>query len=348
MRRDPGRGSIGNDAVRLFSGLVFLLAAHLVASCAHTGDGRTTSRIPLDRERFPNDCDDGNPFTTDDSMLGGICHGIADPDGDGIPNFGAGPLCSAGGVPEGCVDNCRFTRNPDQADSDADGLGDACERVAEWNRVDTTEKVVALTFDDGYNDAALNRILDALDAVHARGTFFLNGLYLENGSLKKATLERLRDGGHLLGNHTYHHTLGADAETTRTEIREGERAFLDLAGISLHPLFRSPAYARTAWRDEVLHEEGYSEHLLATLDLEDWTEPPPSPAAMTACVAGEVEPGDIILFHAGPHTTPVALPGILRALADRGYGFVTIEELLFFGEPTFDEAGARLCRRYYH
>jgi len=327
---------------------VWLAAFALAASCAHSPtSGGPWSRVPLDDVRFPRNCDDGNPVTPDDSLVDGLCRGIVDPDGDGIPNFGSGPPCNGLGMPEGCVDNCRFQNNPDQADGDGDGSGDACERVAEWTHVDTSAKVVALTFFDGYNDAALNRILDALDAFHARGTFFLNGLYLRDGTLQKRTIERLRDGGHLLGNHTNNHTLGSGREQTRTELRTCEQAFLDVAGVSLHPLFRSPAYARAAWRDEVLHEEGYTEHLLATLDLEDWTEPPPPPAAMTACVAAEAEPGDIILFHVGPHTTPLALPGILRALSDRGFAFVTVEELLHFGEPAFEQAGARLCRKYY-
>jgi len=326
-----------------------LLCCGILVSCAHSSADNMApwTRVSLDREAFPNDCDDGHPQTPDDSRVDGLCRGIIDPDGDGAPNFGSGPPCKALGTPAGCVDNCRFENNPDQADSDGDGIGDACERIAEWNHVTTDAKVIALTFDDGYNDAVLNRILDVLDSFHVRATFFINGLYLENGTLKKATIERLREGGHLLGNHTYNHTLGKTRQATRTEIREGERAFLDAAGISLHPLFRSPAYARNAWRDDVLHEEGYTEHLLATLDLEDWTEPPPPPAAMTACVAAEAEPGDIILFHVGPHTTPLALPGILRALTDRGFGFVTVEELLYFGKPEMEESGARMCRRYY-
>jgi len=332
-----------------FESCLGLLLCTSLLSCAHStsGGGVDWSRIPLDRERFPNDCDDGNPFTPDDSTVAGLCRGLVDPDGDGIPNFGDGPACIGPETPAGCVDNCRLLPNPDQADADRDAKGDACASVAEWNHVVTDEKVVALTFDDGYNDASLNRILDALDAFHARGTFFINGLYLENGSLKKKTIERLRDGGHFLGNHTYNHTIGADRNATVREVKEGERAFADLAGISVKPVFRSPAYARTVWRDEVLAELGYTDHLQATLDLEDWTEPPPPPAGMTACVADQVEPGDIILFHIGPHTTPLALPGILRALSDRGYGFVTVEELLHFGIPEFEPTGARLCREYY-
>ncbi len=64
------------------------------------------------------DCEDNCP---DDpgKLEGGICGcGVADDDSDGD------------GVPD-CEDNCPYDPNPDQADSDGNGIGDACEAVEE-------------------------------------------------------------------------------------------------------------------------------------------------------------------------------------------------------------------------
>jgi len=315
-----------------------------VASCAHT----PVSGPVLDRDRFPADCDDFNSLTPDDTIIDGVCVGLVDPDQDGAPNRGQGPPCTGVDEPEGCIDNCRFVANADQLDSNGDGVGDACAEVMEWDHVDTDAKIVALTFDDGYNDYALNEILDALDAYHARATFFLNGLYVEDGLLKPGTLLRLKAGGHLTGNHTYHHELGEEEEDTKQELADCETVFSKTAGHSLKPLFRSPAYAERSWLNKVLLATGYTVNLFASLDVQDWTNPPPPIDGMVECVSKEVEPGDIILFHVGPRHTPPALPLILQALAEQGYHFVTAEELLYFGEPKRDPHGSsRLCSSYY-
>jgi len=305
-------------------------------------------RPTLDRTIYPNDCDGGNPLTPDDTTIDGLCVGIVDADQDGAPNQGLGPACVGPNSPERCIDNCRYVYNPDQADEDGDGIGDECESVAEWDHVETDVKVVALSFDDGYNDHKLNQIIDDLNAFGARSTFFLNGLYVKEGTIKAKTLQRLSDGGHLSGNHTFHHKLGKSPNETAKEIADCEPLFMDLAGIDLKPLFRSPAYAERPWRNGVLLKAGYNVHLKASLDTYDWTNPPPPPDKIVECVTSEVRPGDIILFHVGPRSTPKALPGILKALAEQGYHFVTAEELLYFGTPAVSPGGAaRLCTPYY-
>jgi peptidoglycan/xylan/chitin deacetylase (PgdA/CDA1 family) len=149
-----------------------------------------------------------------------------------------------------------------------------------------------------------------------------------------------------VGNHSYGHDLGASLEETRQAVAESQRVFLEQAGIDSRPVFRAPAYTRTEWMDDVLLELGYTENLEATLDPHDWANPPPPARAIAMCVAAETLPGDILLFHVGPANTAEALSEILRSLSARGYRFVTVEELLQFGEPAL--AGmSRQCGKYY-
>jgi peptidoglycan/xylan/chitin deacetylase (PgdA/CDA1 family) len=293
-------------------------------------------------------CDDGNPMTPDDTCVTGICVGILDADQDGVPNHGPGVPCAGPPMGDECLDNCPTRPNPDQADSNGDGIGDACDSVRMWHHIDTTEKVVALTFDDGYNNQALVEILDALDSVNGYGTFFLNGLYLDEGTLELPTLERLRDRGHLLGNHTTGHTLGDDALDATEQIISSEASFADALGVTLRPHYRSPSYAATEWLDDVLVETGFTENYRASLDLKDWTDPPPAADQMAACVADIIVPGDILLFHVGPTSTPAAVAQVVAALDAAGYSLLTLEQILLHGDPVYEGAAlAKLCDGYY-
>lgn len=71
------------------------------------------------------------------------------------------------------------------------------------SNVETTDKVVALTFDDGpWHPKYTQSVLDSLDSLNVKATFFLNGRAIENNitSAKNLVL-----AGHQIGNHSYSH-----------------------------------------------------------------------------------------------------------------------------------------------
>jgi hypothetical protein len=82
-------------------------------------------------------CDDNCPHVAnptqadlDADAVGDACD--PDADDDGVPNDGDGSLAigdhpCTGGATTACDDNCLAVPNPDQADADADGVGDVCE-----------------------------------------------------------------------------------------------------------------------------------------------------------------------------------------------------------------------------
>jgi peptidoglycan-N-acetylglucosamine deacetylase len=61
---------------------------------------------------------------------------------------------------------------------------------------------VALTFDDGPNDPYTQRLLDLLASHQVRATFFLIGSFVRR---RPEIARAIRQGGHLLGNHTMSH-----------------------------------------------------------------------------------------------------------------------------------------------
>src|SRR6478735_7834989 len=68
--------------------------------------------------------------------------------------------------------------------------------------VDTTEAVVALTFDDGPHPQWTPRLLDLLDRHGAKATFFMVG---EMAMRHPDLVDRVISAGHAIGNHSWNH-----------------------------------------------------------------------------------------------------------------------------------------------
>jgi peptidoglycan-N-acetylglucosamine deacetylase len=78
-----------------------------------------------------------------------------------------------------------------------------------WN-VDTKEKIIYLSFDDGPHPIATSFVLDELKKHNAKATFFCIG---KNVVTYPAIYKRILDDGHRVGNHTQHHLNGWKTNT---------------------------------------------------------------------------------------------------------------------------------------
>ncbi|WP_234361580.1 polysaccharide deacetylase family protein [Plantactinospora sp. BB1] len=179
---------------------------------------------------------------------------------------------------------------------------------------------VALTVDDGPHPEWTPRILDLLDRHRIRATFFLIGARVaEHPGLAR----RIRDAGHLVGNHSMTHPqpfAALPAPRLRSEIVAAQRQIEDAAGTTPR-LFRAPG---GNWSSTVLR---------TTADLGlvpvDWTVNPSdwrSPGVdrivrrLSRC-----RPGHVLLCHDGGgdrSQTVAALETVLPRLLDRGLRFV--------------------------
>src|SRR5580765_718578 len=66
------------------------------------------------------------------------------------------------------------------------------------------DKKAYLTFDDGPNSNYTPKILDILKENNIKATFFVCG---KNVKKNPEILKRIADEGHLIGNHSYSHSL---------------------------------------------------------------------------------------------------------------------------------------------
>jgi peptidoglycan-N-acetylglucosamine deacetylase len=198
------------------------------------------------------------------------------------------------------------------------------------DRVDTTAKVVALTFDDGPDPAGTQRLLDALDRAEVPATFYLVGQDMaRHPDLARA----IASAGHELGNHTYSHErmvfvsngfVAEEVERTDTLIRragyQGEITFRPPNGKKLLAL---PHYLDQHDRKTIMWDvEPDSDEELDAQRIVDVT-------------VEHTRPGSIILLHgmyAGRDQSRLAVTPIIDRLKADGYRFVTVSELLTYQE----------------
>lgn len=194
-------------------------------------------------------------------------------------------------------------------------------------KVNTSEKVVALTFDDGSDGTNFNKLINILDKHDVKATFFLTGAGAEN---HPKTVIKMAAAGHDIGNHSYNHPdfTKSSIANMKTQLSTTEKVILKHTGQSTKPYFRAPYGATNSTVLNTVGNEGYSYTLQWTIDTIDWTGN--SAKTIHNRVMTNIKPGAIILMHtgAGASGTPQALETFIPALKKQGYRFVTISELL--------------------
>lgn len=194
--------------------------------------------------------------------------------------------------------------------------------------VHTTQKVVALTFDDGPHYKTTAKILEILREKHVRATFFILG---ENAKNAPQFLAQEIADGHEIGNHSYthKHLNHASKDTIEKEISMAEQEIMTMAPKPI--IFRPPGGLFNQAVLEAAQEKGYTT-VLWTIDPHDWARPPIQ--QVVSQILNRAEPGSIILMHDGqyPLPTPEAIVYIIDNLRQQGYEFVTVSELLQYSE----------------
>lgn len=122
---------------------------------------------------------------------------------------------------------------------------------------------LALTFDDGPHPYQTPRLLDILYRHQVKGTFFVNGMWLNAEKQKgknRSILMQTHLEGHQIGNHTYSHQLLSDLtpEQQSWQIMSTEILVSELIGQRMR-VFRPPYGQMTRYARTILEKYGYQE-----------------------------------------------------------------------------------------
>ena len=195
-------------------------------------------------------------------------------------------------------------------------------------RVNTSEKIVALTFDDGPTPSATGEILKVLEEKNVKATFFVIGAELEQNL---AEGKKIVAAGHELGNHSYSHDrmILVTPSFVQQEIEKTDRLIRE-TGYSGEITFRPPFGKKFLALPHYLSKTGRK---TITWDVEP--DSYPNIAADSAKIIAETRlrarPGSIILLHAMyPSRQPSlrAIGGAIDSLRQDGYRFLRVSELL--------------------
>ncbi|SEF25215.1 Peptidoglycan/xylan/chitin deacetylase, PgdA/CDA1 family [Amycolatopsis pretoriensis] len=194
------------------------------------------------------------------------------------------------------------------------------------NRVETTEKVVALTFDDGPDPAGAHAILDTLRSRQVPATFFLIGRDI---AAHPDLAHDIAAAGHELGNHSFSHErmIGVTPAWVADEV-EATDALIRAAGYSGEILFRPPNGKKLF---ALPHYLASHNRTTITWDVEPDSDGTPDAATVVSTTVDQVRPGSIVLLHgmyASREQTRLAIGPIIDRLEERGYRFVTVSGLI--------------------
>lgn len=193
--------------------------------------------------------------------------------------------------------------------------GDACE-----------EKVIYLTFDAGYENGNVEKILDTLKEENVPGAFFILGNLIErNGEL----VRRMADEGHIVANHTYSHgdMTKVNADSFNAELEKLSEAYKELTGKDMPRYFRPPEGKFSRSMMENAKNAGYKT-IFWSFAYADWDNgKQPDCAYAKEKILSNIHNGAVLLLHPTSSTNAAVLGDVIKELKGQGYRFGTLDEL---------------------
>ena len=188
------------------------------------------------------------------------------------------------------------------------------------------EKVLYLTFDAGYENGNITKILDVLKEENVSAAFFI----LDNIIYKTPELvKRMAEEGHLVCNHTKKHKnlCNATEEEIKNDLSALEELCYERCGIVMPKYFRFPEgkYSLEALR--AVQNLGYKTFFWS-FGYDDWDNSrQPNKEKSKNKILSNTHNGEILLLHPTSATNAEILSDLIKEWRSMGYTFGTLDEL---------------------
>lgn len=190
-----------------------------------------------------------------------------------------------------------------------------------------TDRVLYLTFDAGYENGNVARILDTLREKDVKGAFFILGNMTERFP---DLVMRMKNEGHTVCNHTYTHndmSAVADEAEFAAELARMSDAYKNLTGEDM-PKYYRPPQGRFCERNLKYAESLGYKTVFWSFAYADWdNNKQPSHESAMKKILDNTHNGAVILLHPTSKTNADILGALIDKWREDGYRFGTLDEL---------------------
>jgi len=193
-------------------------------------------------------------------------------------------------------------------------------------RPDAEDKVLYLTFDAGYENGNVAKILDILRDEAVPAAFFILGGLIKTAP---ALVQRMAEEGHLVCNHTLRHRDMSHASDSDflSELRALETLYQDTTGGKLAAYYRPPE-GRFSRENLICAQKNGYKTIFWSFAYPDWDNGRQmTEAAARKIVLENLHNGEVMLLHPTSATNAAILGDIIREAKAQGYRFGTLDEL---------------------
>lgn len=191
---------------------------------------------------------------------------------------------------------------------------------------DEQSNVIYLTFDAGYENGNMEKILEALKKHNVVATFFVVGSFIDSN---KELVQKMEAEGHIIANHSFSHPdmSAMNKEQFTEEITKLEEKYKSVTGKDLVKLYRPP---QGKYSDETLFyakELGYKT-IFWSLAYVDWyDDKQPTKEEALDILTRRIHPGAIVLLHSTSRTNAEVLDELLTKWEEMGYSFGVLTDV---------------------
>ena len=188
----------------------------------------------------------------------------------------------------------------------------------------TTEKEIAISFDDGPVLNYTPQVLQVLKEHNVPAAFFCIGNHIEGN---ESLLKQFHDEGHIIGNHSFSHHTWFDMFSSKkmlADMQQMDKAMNKITGLKPN-LFRPPYGVTNPNLAKAIRKGGYTPVGWSVRSCDTVIK---DEKKLLERVCKGIKPGAVFLFHDTCASTLAVLPVFIEKVKDMGYRITRLDKML--------------------